>query len=319
MNETRPDTVPPATGSARLPRRLDLGTIRLFATVCRTRSIAHASRQECLTASAVSKRIRMLESTLDCTLLSRRPDGVAPTPAGRVLASLWREVEFALYDLPARLQGAAAAPLEEVVIGCRGPGLVAAVRTAYLAHGELDAHAALVIDRFESLGGAAALETGRMTYLVVDADDPWVDPPDGASYVGSVERWVWVVPRSRVPTGTRTLATAALEGRTVGHAGFGEREAAQARAGLSGVRWLALEPATDWVGAVERALLTGRLWAVLVPAARAPSVAARPSLAILACGFPAARRAVRAYAGRSVRAAPGRDALALLHALIPRD
>jgi DNA-binding transcriptional LysR family regulator len=66
-------------------RDLDLTSLRLFVAVCETRSMARAGEQEHIVASAISKRLAQLESTVGATLFERRRRGVIPTAAGEIL------------------------------------------------------------------------------------------------------------------------------------------------------------------------------------------------------------------------------------------
>ena len=66
-------------------RDLDMTTLRLFAAVCETRSIARAAEQASIVGSAISKRLAQLEDTVGTPLLVRRRRGVEPTPAGESL------------------------------------------------------------------------------------------------------------------------------------------------------------------------------------------------------------------------------------------
>ncbi len=66
-------------------RDLDMTTLRLFAAVCETRSIARAAEQANIVGSAISKRLAQLEDTVGTPLLVRRRRGVEPTPAGQSL------------------------------------------------------------------------------------------------------------------------------------------------------------------------------------------------------------------------------------------
>ncbi|MFC5523089.1 LysR family transcriptional regulator [Polaromonas jejuensis] len=66
-------------------RDLDMTTLRLFAAVCETRSIARAAEQAHIVGSAISKRLAQLEDTVGTPLLIRRRRGVEPTPAGESL------------------------------------------------------------------------------------------------------------------------------------------------------------------------------------------------------------------------------------------
>jgi len=66
-------------------RDLDLTTLRLFVAVCATGNMARAGEQENIVASAISKRLAQLESTVGAKLLERRRHGVAPTVAGETL------------------------------------------------------------------------------------------------------------------------------------------------------------------------------------------------------------------------------------------
>ncbi|SFL71435.1 LysR family transcriptional regulator [Methylobacterium pseudosasicola] len=60
--------------------------LRYFLAVARTGSIAAASAQLNVAASAISRQIANLEAELDCVLFERRPRGMVPSPAGELLA-----------------------------------------------------------------------------------------------------------------------------------------------------------------------------------------------------------------------------------------
>lgn len=60
--------------------------LRYFLAVARTGSIAAASVQLNVAASAISRQIANLEAELDCVLFERRPRGMVPSPAGELLA-----------------------------------------------------------------------------------------------------------------------------------------------------------------------------------------------------------------------------------------
>ncbi|PUA19121.1 LysR family transcriptional regulator [Glaciimonas sp. PCH181] len=66
-------------------RDLDLTTLRLFVAVCATGNMARAGEQENIVASAISKRLAVLEDTVGVKLLERRRHGMAPTAAGETL------------------------------------------------------------------------------------------------------------------------------------------------------------------------------------------------------------------------------------------
>lgn len=63
-------------------RRMDLGTLQLFVDCCRTGSLLMAAEQADLAVSSVSKRIRLLEESVQTSLLRRHARGVVPTVAG---------------------------------------------------------------------------------------------------------------------------------------------------------------------------------------------------------------------------------------------
>jgi DNA-binding transcriptional LysR family regulator len=64
---------------------LDLTSLRLFVAVCETRNIARAAEQHHIVASAISKRLAQLESTVGNTLVERHRRGVVVTGAGEIL------------------------------------------------------------------------------------------------------------------------------------------------------------------------------------------------------------------------------------------
>ncbi len=64
---------------------MTLDDLRAFVAVCETGSLSAVARRLGCTQSAVSQRIKRLEREGGIRLLERRPRGVAPTQAGRIL------------------------------------------------------------------------------------------------------------------------------------------------------------------------------------------------------------------------------------------
>ncbi|QIL78727.1 LysR family transcriptional regulator [Diaphorobacter sp. HDW4A] len=93
-------------------RRIDLTSLQLFVAVCELGSIGRAAEREFIAASAVSKRLSDLETTVDTALLYRHSRGVTLTPAGESLLHHARTVLFGLE----RMQG----ELSEYADGVRG-------------------------------------------------------------------------------------------------------------------------------------------------------------------------------------------------------
>lgn len=93
-------------------RRIDLTSLQLFVAVCELGSIGRAAEREFIAASAVSKRLSDLETTLGTALLYRHTRGVDLTPAGESLLHHARSVLFSLE----KMQG----ELSEYADGVRG-------------------------------------------------------------------------------------------------------------------------------------------------------------------------------------------------------
>ncbi|MFG2792565.1 LysR family transcriptional regulator [Streptomyces sp. NPDC048419] len=64
---------------------MTLDDLRVFVAVCRAGSLSAVARDLCCTQSAVSQHVRRLERETGMSLLERRPRGVVPTAAGRIL------------------------------------------------------------------------------------------------------------------------------------------------------------------------------------------------------------------------------------------
>jgi DNA-binding transcriptional LysR family regulator len=86
-----------------ITRRIDLTTLQLFAAVCESGSIGKAAEAEFIAASALSKRVSDLETSLGTALLYRHSRGVEPTPAGQSLLHHARSVLFGLEKMHAEL------------------------------------------------------------------------------------------------------------------------------------------------------------------------------------------------------------------------
>lgn len=130
-------------------RRIDLTSLQLFVAVGETGSIGRAAEREFIAASAVSKRLSELESTLGAALLYRHARGVDLTPAGE---SLLHHARSVLYSLE-KMQG----ELSEYAEGVRGHVRVHANISAIVQYLPEDlgafarAHAAIKIDLEEHL------------------------------------------------------------------------------------------------------------------------------------------------------------------------
>jgi len=86
-----------------LIRRLDLTSLRLFVQTCEARSITRAAAQACIVASAVSRRISDLESSVGVPLLYRSPRGITPTAAGATMLEYARRALAELDQMSAAL------------------------------------------------------------------------------------------------------------------------------------------------------------------------------------------------------------------------
>ncbi|MEU3726207.1 LysR family transcriptional regulator [Streptomyces sp. NPDC031705] len=64
---------------------MTLDDLRVFVAVCRAGNLSAVARELGRTQSAVSQHVKRLERETAVTLLERRPRGVAPTEAGRIL------------------------------------------------------------------------------------------------------------------------------------------------------------------------------------------------------------------------------------------
>lgn len=72
--------------------RFDLTDLRLFCEVVDAGSITAGAEKSALALAAASTRIRNMEAALGAPLLSRSRQGVAPTPAGRMLLKHARQI-----------------------------------------------------------------------------------------------------------------------------------------------------------------------------------------------------------------------------------
>lgn len=79
--------------------KIDPVSLRLFISVIEHGTIAGAADDSHIAASAVSKRISDLESTLNIELLGRTNKGIEPTPAGIALMNMARTALHELEDI----------------------------------------------------------------------------------------------------------------------------------------------------------------------------------------------------------------------------
>jgi len=97
-----------------MDRPFDPITLRLFVAVCEEGNIARAAQREALVASAVSKRIAAIETSVGTPLLLRGRRGVQPTPAGQALLREARQVLSVMARLHAELSEFASGVLGNV-------------------------------------------------------------------------------------------------------------------------------------------------------------------------------------------------------------
>ncbi|MBQ0986985.1 LysR family transcriptional regulator [Streptomyces sp. F63] len=90
---------------------MTLDDLRTFVAVCEAGSLSAVARAQHRTQSAVSQHVRRLEQELGLRLLERRPRGVTPTHAGRILHTAAAEgiggIDLALRRLRGLLDGEA--------------------------------------------------------------------------------------------------------------------------------------------------------------------------------------------------------------------
>lgn len=89
--------------STGLNGRVDPVSLRLFVTVCDLGTIAAAAERECITASAISKRVAEMEYWVGTPLLHRGQRGVQPTAAGIALLRHARQILRSMRELQAEL------------------------------------------------------------------------------------------------------------------------------------------------------------------------------------------------------------------------
>ncbi|MBF8724082.1 MULTISPECIES: LysR substrate-binding domain-containing protein [Pseudomonas] len=86
-----------------LTRKFDLTSLRLFLAVYLEQNIARAAERECITPSAVSRRISDLELLIGAPLIHRQSRGISVTPVGEMLARHARAVLESLENLNAEI------------------------------------------------------------------------------------------------------------------------------------------------------------------------------------------------------------------------
>jgi DNA-binding transcriptional LysR family regulator len=76
--------------------RLDWNDVRLFLSLCRSRTLGSAATSLGIDVSTVSRRLVTLEETMDASLFDRGRDGVSPTKAAEDLLPVAEEIERAM-------------------------------------------------------------------------------------------------------------------------------------------------------------------------------------------------------------------------------
>ncbi|WP_207001309.1 LysR family transcriptional regulator [Trinickia mobilis] len=86
-----------------LLRKIDLTSLRLFLAVCQERSITRAADRECITPSAVSRRIAEIEALIGLPVLIRESRGITVTPVGNTVMRHAQAVVANLESMEAEL------------------------------------------------------------------------------------------------------------------------------------------------------------------------------------------------------------------------
>lgn len=86
-----------------LLRKFDLTSLRLFVAVCQERSIARAAERECITPSAVSRRIAEMEGLIGMPMVIRESRGISVTPVGETVLRHAEAVIASLESMEAEL------------------------------------------------------------------------------------------------------------------------------------------------------------------------------------------------------------------------
>jgi DNA-binding transcriptional LysR family regulator len=82
-----------------MSRDIDPYTLRLFVEAAKEGSIGRTAEREHIAASALSRRIALLEHAIGVPLLERSSRGVALTDAGRIVFERGSKVDDAIRDL----------------------------------------------------------------------------------------------------------------------------------------------------------------------------------------------------------------------------
>ena len=197
---------PDRNATRRFLRHVDLTSLQLFVAVCELGSIGKAAEREFIAASAVSKRLSDLETSLDTPLLYRHTRGVDLTPAGQTLLHHARSVLFSLE----KMQG----ELSEYATGVRGHVRVHANISAIVQFLPEDlgsfaqTHGQIKVDLEEHLSsdviravqeGAADVGICNLAMLASPGDAPLQTLPYRA------DRLVVVVPQGHILTAQRMV------------------------------------------------------------------------------------------------------------------
>ncbi|ALL68388.1 Hydrogen peroxide-inducible gene activator [Paraburkholderia caribensis MBA4] len=105
-----------------LLRKLDLTSLRLFVAVCQERNIARAAERECITSSAVSRRISEIETLIGLPVVIRESRGISVTPVGETVLRYAQAVIASIESMEAELS--------QYVTGAKGTVHIAASLSA---------------------------------------------------------------------------------------------------------------------------------------------------------------------------------------------
>lgn len=147
--------------------RFDWTDLRIFLHVCEAGSMTGAATRCHLTLAAVSARVRNLEDTNGMQLLRRLPRGVAPTPAGEVLAAHARLVFEQIQRLEHDLANGRGGPDHPVVVLANSSALARPLAEAVAALDPPGGDRATLVRESSSEASVQALRSGAADLAIV--------------------------------------------------------------------------------------------------------------------------------------------------------
>jgi LysR family nitrogen assimilation transcriptional regulator len=178
---------------------MTLTQLRYFVSVARHKSLSRAARELNVSQPALTRQIKLLESELECELLTRHPSGVSLTDSGQILSERASRQLREFDQIRVDVSDASFAPSGRLRIGCP-PSLIMRLLLRPLDR-FMKQHPKVIVEIQESVSDqlSRAVLLDRLDIALVSSTAPEADPHFLAESLFSEPVWL-LGPRHRLDT-----------------------------------------------------------------------------------------------------------------------